>query len=89
MLREKVLDLGPNTLDEALGAAQWYESNQKVLSKGSAHVLFNILGDGREFYFTSGDSRTSRMGSAAISTTGRNLREVEEHSLEGKVGMKL
>lgn len=38
-LREKVLDLGPNTLDEALAAAQRYESNQKVLNKGSAHVL--------------------------------------------------
>lgn len=38
-LREKVLDLGPNTLDEALAAAQRYESNQKVLSKGSAHTL--------------------------------------------------
>ena len=34
-----MLDLGPNTLDEALAAAQRYESNQKVLSKGSAHVL--------------------------------------------------
>ena len=30
-LREKVLDLGPNTLDEALAAAQRYESNQQVL----------------------------------------------------------
>ena len=38
-LREKVLDLLPNTLDEALAAAQRYEWNQKVLSKGSAHVL--------------------------------------------------
>ena len=38
-LREKVLDLGPNTLDEALAAAQRYESNQKVLNKGSTHVL--------------------------------------------------
>ena len=38
-LREKVLDLGPNTLDEALAAAQRYQSNQKVLSKGSARVL--------------------------------------------------
>ena len=37
-LRE-VLDLGPNTLDEALAAAQRYESNQKVLNKGSTHVL--------------------------------------------------
>ena len=41
-LREKVLDLGPNTLDEALAAAQRYESNQKVLSKGSAHVLSSM-----------------------------------------------
>ena len=58
-LREKVLDLGPNTLDEALAAAQWYESNQKVLSKGSAHVLSSTSErDGREFYFTSRDSRT-------------------------------
>ena len=40
-LREKVLDLGPNTLDEALAAAQRYESDQKVLSKGSAHFLFS------------------------------------------------
>ena len=34
-----MLVLGPNTLDEALAAAQRYESNHKVLSKGSAHVL--------------------------------------------------
>ena len=34
-----MLNLGPNTLDEALAAAQRYESNQKVLNKGSAHVL--------------------------------------------------
>ena len=38
-LREKALDLGLNTQDEALMAAQRYESNQKVLSKGSAHIL--------------------------------------------------
>ena len=38
-LREKVLFLGPNTLDKALAAFQRYESNQKGLSKGSAHVL--------------------------------------------------
>lgn len=37
-LRE-VLDLGPNTLDDALTAAQWYESNQKVLKKGNTRVL--------------------------------------------------
>ena len=35
-LREKVLDLGLNTLDEALTAGQRYESNRKVLNKGSA-----------------------------------------------------
>ena len=34
-----MLDLGPNTLDEALAAAQRYESNQKVLNKGSTHLL--------------------------------------------------
>lgn len=34
-----MLDLGPNILDEALAAAQRYESNQKVLNKGSAHVF--------------------------------------------------
>ncbi|KAL9970152.1 hypothetical protein ACROYT_G022480 [Oculina patagonica] len=38
-LRENVLDLGPNSLDEVLAAAQRYESNQKVLEKGSAQVL--------------------------------------------------
>ena len=32
-LRKKLLDLGPNTLHEALQAAQRYESNQKVLIK--------------------------------------------------------
>ena len=37
--REKTLDLGPNTLDEALAAAQRYESNQKVLNKASARAL--------------------------------------------------
>ena len=45
ILREKVLDLGPNTLDEALAAAQRYESNQKVLNKGSARVLSSISGE--------------------------------------------
>ena len=37
-LREKELDLGPNTLDEALAASQRYESNQKVLNIGSAFL---------------------------------------------------
>ena len=32
-LRKKVLDLGSNTLHEALQAARRYESNQKVLIK--------------------------------------------------------
>ena len=45
ILREKVLDLGPNTLDEALAAAQRYESNQKVLNKGSARVLSSTSGE--------------------------------------------
>ena len=44
-LREKVLELGPNTLDEALAAVQRYESNQKVLNKGSARVLSSTSGD--------------------------------------------
>ena len=44
-LREKVLDLGPKTLDEALAAAQRYESNQKVLEKGSARVLTTSSGE--------------------------------------------
>ena len=48
-LREKVLDLGPNTLDEALAAAQQYESNQKVLNKGSARVLSSTSRDPEEF----------------------------------------
>ena len=49
ILREKVLDLGPNTLDEALAAAQRYESNQKVLNKGSARVLSSISGEQEKF----------------------------------------
>ena len=48
-LREKALDLGPNTLDEALAAAQRYESNQKVLNKGSARVLSSTSGDQERF----------------------------------------
>jgi len=40
-----VLDLGPNTLDEALTAAQRYESNQKVLNKGSTRVLSSTSGE--------------------------------------------
>ena len=48
-LREKVLDLGPNTLDEALAAAQRYESNQKVLNKGSARVLSSTSVDQDKF----------------------------------------
>ena len=48
-LREKVLDLGPNTLDEALAAAQRYESNQKVLNKGSARVLSSASVDQDKF----------------------------------------
>ena len=39
-LREKVLDVGPNTLDEALAAAQRNESNQNVLNKGEVHECF-------------------------------------------------
>ena len=38
-LRGKVLNLGPNTLAEALAAAHRYESNRKVLNKGSTRVL--------------------------------------------------
>ena len=49
ILREKVLDLGPNTLDEALAAAQRYESNQKVLNKGSARVLSSTSGEQEKF----------------------------------------
>ena len=52
-LREKVLDLGPNTLDEALAAAQRYESNQKVLNKGSAHVLTSTSEEKVDRNFTS------------------------------------
>ena len=44
-LREKVLDLGPDSLDEALAAAQRYESNQKLLEKGSARVLTTSSGE--------------------------------------------
>ena len=43
--REKVLDLGSNTLDEALAAAQRYESNQRVLNKGSTQVLSSSSGE--------------------------------------------
>ena len=39
----------PNTLDEALAAAQRYESNQKVLGKGSARVLSSTSGDPEKF----------------------------------------
>ena len=49
ILGEKVLDLGPNTLDEALAAAQRYESNQKVLNKGSARVLSSTSGEQEKF----------------------------------------
>ena len=52
-LREEVLDLGPNTLDEALAAAQRYETNQKVLNKGSAHVLTSTSEEKRDGDFTS------------------------------------
>ena len=44
-----MLDLGPNTLDEALAAAQRYESNHKVLNKGSARVLSSTSGDQEKF----------------------------------------
>ena len=44
-LRGKVLDVGPNSLDEALAAAQRYESNQKVLNKGSTQVLSSTSGE--------------------------------------------
>ena len=41
--------MGPNTLDEALAAAQRYESNQKVLNKGSARVLSSTSGEQEQF----------------------------------------
>ena len=47
--REKMLDLGPNTLNEALAAAQRYESNQKVLKKRSARVLASTSGEQKQF----------------------------------------
>ena len=75
-----MLVLGPNTLDEALAAAQRYESNHKVLSKGSAHVLSSTSEEMDENSTSHlGDSRTPRMGSAALSTTSKNFRETEEH----------
>ena len=49
ILQEKVLDLEPNTLDEVLAAAQRYESNQKVLNKGSARVLSSTSGEREKF----------------------------------------
>ena len=48
-LSKKVLDLEPNTLDEALQAAQRYESNQKVLNKWSARVLSSTTGEQENF----------------------------------------
>lgn len=50
-LRQKVLDLGPNTLDEAIAAAQRYESNQKLLNKGSARVLSSTSREEAEWNF--------------------------------------
>ena len=44
-LREKVLNLGPNTLAETLAAAHRYESNRKVLNKGSTRVLSSTSGE--------------------------------------------
>ena len=44
-----MLDLGPNTLDGALATAQRYESNKKVLSKGSARVLSSTSGEQEKF----------------------------------------
>ena len=41
--------MGPSTLDESLAATQRYESNQKVLSKGSARVLSSTSGVQEKF----------------------------------------
>ena len=38
-LKENVLVLNPQTLDEAIAAAQRFEMNRKVLEKGAARVL--------------------------------------------------
>ena len=48
-LREKLMDLVPNTLDDALAADQRYDSNQQMLNKGSAPVLSSTSGDQEKF----------------------------------------
>ena len=81
MLWEKVLDLGPTTLDEVLAAAQRYESNQRVLNKGIAHVLTSTSEEIRDGNFTSPQGAPEPpVSSAALSTTSRNFREVEKYS---------
>ena len=85
-----MLDLGPNTLDEALAAAKRYESNQKVLSKGSAHVLSSTSEE------MDGNS-TSRQGTPELPVWAQQLFQQQAEMLEklknipkeGKVGMKL
>ena len=38
-LKEKVLDMNPQTLDDCVAAAQRFETNRKVLDKGTSHIL--------------------------------------------------
>ena len=38
-LKEKVLNMNPQTLDDCVAAAQHFETNRKVLDKGTSHIL--------------------------------------------------
>ena len=38
-LKEQVLDMNPQTLDDCVAAAQRFETKRKVLDKGTSHVL--------------------------------------------------
>lgn len=65
-----------------------YESNQKVLSKGSTHVLTSTAEEKEGGNATShrGTPEPPRMGSAALSTTSRNILEKLKSIPQGRPG---
>ena len=89
ILREKVLDLGPNTLDEALAAAQRYESNQKVLNKGSARVLSSTSGEQEKFGSQQGTQEPPAWAKELFQQQAEILEKLRIFLKGGKVGMKV
>ena len=87
-MREKVLDLGPNSSDEALAAAQRYESNQKVLEKGSARVLTTSSGEEEGASSASYSTFQTSFGPGSQQGTLQKLKNIPHARQESSAGRR-